>query len=65
MDLFVCQFVSLFGYTKMRTLSEVGKHAMCTNHVRGRNEKTVASTYLTSFEELENKACFYLFDSSF
>ena len=47
-DLFVCQFVSLFGYTKMSTLSEVGKHAMCTYHVRGRNEKIVASTYLTS-----------------
>ena len=45
---FVCQFVSLFVYTKMRTLSEVGKHAMCTYHVRGRNENIVASTYLTS-----------------
>ena len=32
----------------MRTLSEVGKHAMCTYHVRGRNEKIVASAYLTS-----------------
>ena len=32
----------------MRTLSEVEKHAMCTYHVRGRNEKIVASTYLTS-----------------
>ena len=32
----------------MSTLSEVGKHAMCTYHVRGRNEKIVASTYLTS-----------------
>ena len=32
----------------MTTLSEVGKHAMCTYHVRGRNEKIVASTYLTS-----------------
>ena len=45
----ICQFVTLFvGYTKMSTLSEVGKHAMCTYHVRGRNEKIVASTYLTS-----------------
>ena len=32
----------------MSTLSEVGKHAMCTYHVRARNEKIVASTYLTS-----------------
>ena len=46
--LFVCQFVSLFGYTKMRTLSEVEKHAMCTYHVGDRNEKIVVSTYLTS-----------------
>ena len=46
--LFVCLFVSLFGYTKMRTLREVGKHAMCTYHVRCRNEKIVASTYRTS-----------------
>ena len=32
----------------MSTLNEVGKHAMCTYHVRGRNEKIVASTYLMS-----------------
>ena len=32
----------------LRTLSEIGKYAMCTYHVRGRNEKIVASTYLTS-----------------
>ena len=32
----------------MSTLSEVGKLAMCTYHVRGRNEKIVASMYLTS-----------------
>ena len=32
----------------MSTLSEVGKHAMCTYHARVRNEKIVASTYLTS-----------------
>ena len=44
----VSLFVCLFGYTKMSTLSEVGKYAMCTYHVRGRNEKIVASTYLTS-----------------
>ena len=50
----VCQFVSLFGYTKMSTLSEVGKHAMCTYHVRGRNEKIVVSRARASFEELEN-----------
>ena len=53
----------------MRTLSEVGKHAMCTYHVRGKSEKIVASTYLTSESVLrrarENKACFYLFESSF
>ena len=52
----------------MNAESEVGKHAMCTYHVRGRNEKIVGSTYLTSdtyVEELENKACFYLFESSF
>ena len=48
-DPWICQFVSLcVGYTKMSTLSEVGKHAMCTYHVGGRNEKIVASTYLTS-----------------
>ena len=39
--LFVCD-------TKMSTLSEVWKHAMCTHHVLARNEKIVASTYLTS-----------------
>ena len=44
----ICGFVSLFGYTEMSTLSEVGNHAMCTYHVRVRNEKIVASTYLTS-----------------
>ena len=32
----------------MSTLSEVGKHAMCTHHVLARNEKIVASMYLTS-----------------
>ena len=32
----------------MSILSEVGKHAMCTHHVLARNEKIVASTYLTS-----------------
>ena len=49
----------------MSTLSEVGKHAMCTYHVRGRNKKIVASTARASFEELENKALFYIFESSF
>ena len=33
---------------KMSIMSEVGKHAMCTHHVLARNEKIVASTYLTS-----------------
>ena len=32
----------------MRTVSEVGKHAMCTYHVRGRKEKIVASTIITT-----------------
>ena len=58
------QISNLSVCTKMRTLSEVGKHAMCNFHVRGRNEKivTVASAYLTSESVLRrarNKACFY------
>ena len=55
----VCVFVCVCVDTKMSTLSEVGKHVMCTYHVRARNEKIVASMYLTSesvFEELENEA---------
>ena len=46
----ICLSVCLFVYPKMSTVSEVGKHAMCSYHVRGRNEKIVAiaSTYLTS-----------------
>ena len=45
----VCDFVGVcVCNTKMSTLSEIGKHVMCTYHVRGRNEKLVASTYLTS-----------------
>ena len=45
----------------MSTLSEVGKHVMCTYHVKARNEKIVASTYLTSESVLRrarNKARF-------
>ena len=62
--LFVCLFVN----TKMTTLSEVGKHAMCTYHVRARNEKVAASTYLTSESVLRRarkQGSFYLFESSF
>ena len=33
----ICLSVCFFVYTKMSTVSEVGKHAMCTYHVRGRN----------------------------
>ena len=52
----------------MSTLSEVGKHAMCTHHVLARNEKIVASTYLTSESVLRRarkQGSFYLFESSF
>ena len=62
----VCPSVSLFVCdTKMSTLSEVGKHAMCTYHVLARNELLRISRARESFEELENEACFYLFESSF
>ena len=53
---------------KMSILSEVGKHAMCTHHVLARNEKIVASTYLTSESVLRRarkQRSFYLFESSF
>ena len=63
----VCLFVCVCD-TKMSTVSEVGKHAMCTYHVRGRNEKIVASMYLTSESVLRRarkQGSFYLFESSF
>ena len=47
--LFVCD-------TKMSTLSEVGKHVMCTYHALARNELLRISRARASFEELENKA---------
>ena len=40
----------------MKTLSEVGKHTMCTYHIRARNELLRISRARASFEELENKA---------
>ena len=52
----------------MSILSEVRKHAMCTYHVLARNEKIVASTYLTSESVLRRarkQGSFYLFESSF
>ena len=52
----------------MSTLSEVGKHAMCTHHVLARNKKIVASTYLTSESVLRRarkQGSFYLFESTF
>ena len=45
-------FVGLFGYTKLRTLSEVGKHAMCTYHVRGEN----SSFYVSHERERPSKS---------
>ena len=52
----------------MSILSEVGKHAMFTHHILARNEKIVASTYLTSESVLRRarkQGSFYLFESSF
>ena len=54
--------------TKMSILNEVGKHAMCTLHVLARNEKIVASTYLTSESVLRRarkQGSFYLFEVAF
>ena len=64
----VCVFVCECVDTKMSTLSEVGKHVMCTYHVRARNEKIVASMYLTSESVLRRarkRGSFYLLESSF
>ena len=42
--------------TKRSTLSEVGKHAMCTYHARGRNEKIHVEATIFSFVYLMSES---------